>query len=83
MIGKHKFKVGQRVRPSAYGIGRHIFLRARVKQSGKVMKVDEFNSPTVLWDGRKTAKSHHPDFIEPDRRRVNRAVAGGSKKNKT
>lgn len=69
MLGKHKFKVGQRVRPSTEGIKAMIFPRTRHNQSGEVTKVDRFNSPTVLWEGRKTASGYHPDFIEPDRRR--------------
>lgn len=67
MLGKHVFKVGQRVRPSAEGIAANLFKR-RPNRSGIVQKVDRFNSPTVLWDGRKTASGYHPDFIEPDRR---------------
>lgn len=69
MIGKHKFTVGQRVRPSADGIAANIFPKARHDQSGVVQKVDRFNRPTVLWDGHKTAGGYHPDFIAPDRRR--------------
>lgn len=69
MIGKHRFKIGQHVRPSEYGIRHNIFPGPKAKQSGKVIKVSEFNSPTILWDSRKTASGYHPDFIEPDRRR--------------
>jgi len=64
----HKFKVGQRVRPSQYGKDRCIFAKTRHNQTGIVMKVDKFNSPTVLWEGRKRAASYYPGFIEPDRR---------------
>ena len=70
MLGKHKFRVGQKVRPSAEGIKANIFPKTRQLQSGIVQKIDQFNSPTVLWDGRKTARGYHPDFIEPDRRRT-------------
>lgn len=66
----HKFKVGQRVRPSQYGKERYIFTKTRFEQTGVVTKVDEFNSPTVLWEGRKTASHYYPGFIEPDRRRA-------------
>lgn len=69
MLGKNKFSVGQRVRPSEAGIAAHIFSKTRRQQSGVVIKVDEFNSPTVLWDGRMTPSSYHPDFIAPDQRR--------------
>jgi hypothetical protein len=65
----HKFRVGQRVRPSQYGKDRCIFTKTRHNQTGVVMKVDEFNSPTVLWEGRKRSSSYYPGFIEPDRRR--------------
>lgn len=70
MLGKHKFRVGQRVRPSAEGIRANLFRKARELQSGIVLKVGLSNFPTVLWDGRKTASGYHPDFIEPDRRRA-------------
>lgn len=73
MLGTHKFKVGQRVRPSEYSMGRFIFPKTRAAQSGIVTKVDEFNCPTVLWDLRKTASGYHPDFIEPDRRKRTQA----------
>lgn len=66
---KHKFKPGQRVRLSQYGKDSNIGPITRRDQSGVVTKVDEFNSPTVLWDGRKTAAGYFPGFIEPDRRR--------------
>ena len=69
MLGKHKFRVGQRVRPSADGKAAHIFMPKHRDRSGVVTKVDEFNSLTVLWDHRKTGGRYHPDFIEPDRRR--------------
>lgn len=69
MLGKHKFRVGQRVRPSQYGKDNRIFSKTRHDQSGVVVKVDRFNAPTVIWEGRKTASEYHPDFIEPDRRR--------------
>jgi hypothetical protein len=66
---KHKFKVGQRVRPSEYGKDHRIFSRTRLDQTGVVFKVDEYNCPTVLWEGRKTPKGYAPEFIAPDRRR--------------
>jgi hypothetical protein len=79
MIGKHKFIVGQRVRPSADGIDANIFRPRHHDASGRVVRVDQFNVPTVLWDYRKTAAQYHPDFIEPDRRRkpVSTRTAGG------
>lgn len=66
---KYKFKKGQRVRPSAQGIASYVFTKTHVDQSGVIVKVDEFGCPTILWDGRKTPKSYHYDFITPDRRR--------------
>lgn len=69
MMRKHKFKVGQRVRLSQYGKDRHIVPKTRMDQSGVITKVDEFNSPTVRWEGRKTASGYFAGFIEPDRRR--------------
>ena len=70
MLGKHKFRIGQRVRPSEEGIKARIFPKTRQLQSGVVQKVDRFNCPTVLWNGRRTGSSYHPNFIEPDRRRA-------------
>lgn len=69
MFGKHKFRVGQRVRPSAEGIAALLFKGEKARISGVVMKVDQFNCPTVLWDERRTASGYHADFIAPDRRR--------------
>lgn len=69
MIGKYKFRVGQRVRPSKKAIEALIFARTRHNATGVVMKVDKFNGPTVLWEYRKTVDRYHPDFIAPDRRR--------------
>ena len=69
MFGKYKFRKSQRVRPSAAGIAANIFPRTRHDQTGLVVKVDKFNFPSVLWHGRTTWQSYHPDFIEPDRRR--------------
>lgn len=69
MMRRHPFRVGQRVRPSAYGIEHLIFPGKKAEASGVVTKVDEFNSPTVLWDYRRTASSYFAGFIEPDRRR--------------
>lgn len=70
MKRKHQFRVGQRVRPSPYGIERNIFTKTREQQSGVVVKVDDLNTPTVRWDGRKTASSYYPGFIMADRRRT-------------
>lgn len=74
MLGKHKFTVGQRVRPSRYGVERLIFNgtyrgQKRAEWSGRIISVDRFNSPIVKWDVIKTPAGYHPDFIEPDRRR--------------
>jgi hypothetical protein len=69
IFGEHKFKVGQRVRPSAYSIERFIFPKTRHMQTGIVLKVNKWNCPTILWEGRKTPNSYHADFIVPDRRR--------------
>ena len=71
MMRKHKFRVGQRVRPSQYGKDSYIFAKTRRDQTGVVTNVDEFNSPTVRWEGRKTAYGYFAGFIEPDRRRRN------------
>lgn len=67
MIGKHKFKVGQRVKPSKEGKGAFLFTKAYDNVRGTIIKVDRFNEPTVLWDHRKTPSSYHPDFVEPAR----------------
>ena len=74
MLGKEKFHVGQRVRPSSYGIERTIFDgtyrgKKRAEWSGIVAKVDEFNSPTVKWDDLKNPVGYAPWFITADRRR--------------
>lgn len=69
MFGKHKFKVGQRVRPSPYGIKSLIFPKTRHMQTGKVVKVDKWNSPTIIWAGFKMPQRYFAGFIEPDRRR--------------
>ncbi len=79
MMGKHKFKVGQRVRPAQEGKEAHLFPKTRRDQSGIVTKVDRFNSPTVLWEGRKTAKEYYAGFIEPDRRRKRTGTEGEGK----
>lgn len=76
MLGKHRFKVGQRVRLSDYGRLRNILLRSRQDARGTVTKVDQFNSPDVLWDHRKTTSGYHPDFIEPVSKRAR--DAGGA-----
>lgn len=70
MIGNHKFKVGQRVRPSDHATTRNVFAKTRWHASGVVTKVDEFNFPTVLWDYRRTGSTYHPLFLRPDRRRT-------------
>lgn len=69
MFGTHKFKVGQRVRPSQDGIEALVFPKTRHNQTGVVIKVDEFNCPTVRWNGFKAPKGYHARFIAPDRRR--------------
>lgn len=73
-FGNEEFKVGQRVRPSPYGIERNIFSgtyrgEKRSDWSGKVVSVDKFNSPTVKWDALKTPISYAPWFITSDYRR--------------
>jgi hypothetical protein len=67
--GGNKFRVGQRVRPSKHGQESCIFAKTRFNQTGVVTKVDEFNCPTVRWEGRKGASEYHQSFIAPDRRR--------------
>lgn len=69
MIGRHRFRVGQRVRLSPEARTRSLLPKCRRDATGIVTKVDEFNCPSVRWEHRKTASSYHPDFIEPDRRR--------------
>ncbi len=69
VYGTHKFRVGQRVRPSTCGIESFIFPKTRHLQTGKVVKVSRWNDPTVLWEGRKTPYSYNANFIAPDRRR--------------
>ena len=71
MLGKHRFYVGQRVRPSDEGKAANVFKRQHWNASGVVTKVNERNTPTVLWDHRKTASSYAAWFIEPDMRRKN------------
>lgn len=71
MLGRYRFFVKQRVKPSPEGIAARLFWRPRAKiktYRGTVTKVDEFNCPTVLWDDRKTATSYHAIFIEPARK---------------
>ena len=68
MIGSRPpFRVGQKVRPSREGIAATLFKGKKALATGRVVKVDRFNCPTVLWEGRKTATSYHPDFIDPVR----------------
>lgn len=69
MFTMHRFREGQRVRPSAEGIDAFLFPKTRHNQTGVVVAVDSFNCPKVLWAGRKTASSYHPRFIALDRRR--------------
>lgn len=64
-----EFKVGQRVRPSKYGIERFIFPKTRHQQTGVVVKVDEWGFPSILWEGRKHPHEYHPAFIARDYRR--------------
>lgn len=68
MLGRFKFKVGQRVRLSARGKEQFLLPMTKHDIGGTVIKVDEFNCPTVRWDHRRTASSYHPDFIERDYR---------------
>ena len=67
---KHYFRVGQRVRPSGYGIKKLIYARTKHDQSGVVTKIDKFGDPTVLWSGRKTPLGYYQGFIEHDRRKL-------------
>lgn len=65
MIGtRAPFVVGQRVRLSQYGKDSRIYSGKKAERHGTVTKVDEFNCPTVLWEGRRTATSYYPDFID-------------------
>ena len=64
MIGsQRRFKVGQNVRLSRMGIRALCYKGQKAMRIGVVVKVDEFNSPSVLWDGRRTSSAYHPDFI--------------------
>lgn len=65
MLGRHKFTIGDRVRPSPNGRAANIFHPKHHKSLGTITQVDEFNTPTVLWDHRKTTSRYHPDFVEP------------------
>jgi hypothetical protein len=65
MLGRHVFSVGDRVRFSAEGIAANLGWPKHNAALGTVVKVDEFNAPSVRWDHRKTASRYHPDFIEP------------------
>lgn len=73
LFGKHRFHVGQRVRPSQEGIDglfRGTYRgEKKAEWSGVVLKVDRFNSPTVQWDALKRPISYWGGFIAPDRRR--------------
>ena len=62
------FKKGQRVRLSEEGAEANIRPKSKRNQRGTVLRVDHFNSPTVLWDGYKTASGYHPRFIAPVRK---------------
>lgn len=67
MIGSRApFTVGQRVKPSQYGIERRIFNGDAASREGEVKRVDRFNAVIVRWDGRKSDGGYyHPDFIDP------------------
>jgi hypothetical protein len=67
MKSKPRFRVGQKVRPSPYGVASTLFPGAKATRAGRVVKVDEFGDPTILWEGRKTASSYHQKFIAPVR----------------
>jgi hypothetical protein len=54
---------GQRVRLSEEGRKARLRPKSKWAQRGTVLKVDKWNSPTVLWDGYKTASGYHPRFI--------------------
>lgn len=64
MIGSRRpFKAGQRVRLSKMGVKALCYSGQKAMRIGTVIKVDQFNSPSVLWDGRRTSSAYHPDFI--------------------
>lgn len=69
MLGKHKFKIGQRVRLSEEGRNAHILPKSRLDAKGRVLKVDRFNSPTVLWEHRHTGSEYYEGFIQPVRKK--------------
>lgn len=69
MLGKHKFRVGQRVKLSQEGRDSLIMPKSRRDIHGTVTKVDRFNSPSVKWDHRRTESGYSPYFIEPVRKR--------------
>ena len=68
MLGRFLFRPGQRVRLSPKGRASSLIDPKHNDRGGVVTKVDEFNVPSVKWDGRKTASGYHPDFIQPDHR---------------
>lgn len=69
MLGKHKFKIGQRVKYTQHAKDSCLMPRTRRDAQGVVVKVDEFNCPTVLWDYRRSTSGYHPAFIEPVRKK--------------
>ncbi len=73
-VQRHRFKVGERVRPSKLGIERNIFSGTyrgvrKATASGTIVRVGDYNTPVVLWSYRKTSTSYWPTFISPDRRK--------------
>lgn len=61
-----KFRVGDRVKPSQYGIVNNIYTVSGQNRRGTVTGVDKFNFPSVRWDGQKTTIKYHPSFVEHD-----------------
>jgi hypothetical protein len=65
MIGRYRFKVGMRVKLSKAGREANLYPPKKHDRLGTVTRVDQFNTPTVLWDGMKTPRGFHPDFVKP------------------
>jgi hypothetical protein len=61
---KSAVKKRQRVRLSA-AAGHLYDAEWKKKRLGRVTGFSHQGHPYVLWDGRKTAASYHPSFIEP------------------
>lgn len=57
------FSVGDVVKASEAGMRGAIFKTKNINRLGRVVAVDRFNAPKILWDGLKNAAAYHPDFV--------------------